>query len=99
MEMKAPVSMPNGKLSGRAKPSRLMKKPASRKKRSKKFKGSNGCPKRVKLFCYGPDEKKQAENERERQRLSTKAAGGQCQSCGLKKCRKTCNSMKVTKFG
>jgi hypothetical protein len=36
--------------------------------------------------------KKQADqNALEAQRLSTKAAGGACQSCGLKKCRKTCN--------
>jgi hypothetical protein len=39
------ISMPNGKLSGRAKPSRLMKKPASRKKRSKKFKRKQWMPK------------------------------------------------------
>jgi elongation factor 3 len=29
--------------------------------------------------------------ELNRLRLSTKLAGGQCQGCGLKKCRKTCN--------
>jgi hypothetical protein len=59
----------------------------------KKFKEAMDAQRELdKLAAMDLDEKKQAaENERERQRLSTKAVGGQCQSCGLKKCRKTCN--------
>jgi hypothetical protein len=59
----------------------------------KKFKEAMDAQRELdKLAAMDLDEQKQAaENERERQRLSTKAVGGQCQSCGLKKCRKTCN--------
>jgi hypothetical protein len=34
--------------------------------------------------------KKEQEIKREQQKLSTKAASGKCQACGLKKCKKTC---------
>jgi hypothetical protein len=44
-----------------------------------------------KLAALELAEKKQGDdNERERLRVSTKDAEGKCQSCGLKKCRKSC---------
>ena len=35
-------------------------------------------------------EKEEANKKKEAARLSTKAQGGKCQGCGLKKCKKTC---------
>jgi len=44
-----------------------------------------------KLKMQGEEEKKAEENKHvEAAKRSTKAAGGQCKACGLKKCRKDC---------
>jgi hypothetical protein len=91
---KAPLSMPNREVIRQSEAiEKVMKETRIQEEEEPEVQGKQWMPKEswTKLR-YGPDEKKQAaENERERQRLSTKAVGGQCQSCGLKKCRKTCN--------
>ena len=57
----------------------------------KKFKEAMDAQRRLDIHAKEEEEekRKQEAKEREAERLSTKA-GGKCQGCGLKKCKKTC---------
>jgi hypothetical protein len=58
----------------------------------KKFKEAMDAQRELDRIAASEAQRKRQEDDlaRERQKLSTKGAGGACQGCGLKKCKKTC---------
>lgn len=58
----------------------------------RKFKEAMDAQRELDRIAREEAEKKRKEEmlKKEKQKLSTKAAGGKCQGCGLKKCKKTC---------
>lgn len=58
----------------------------------KRFKEAMDAQRELDKIAAAEHQRKKSaeEQEREMQRLSTKSADGKCQSCGLKKCKKSC---------
>ena len=65
---------------------------AREEEEKKKFKDAMDAQRRLDQLAAVEAQKKRAEDEkkREKQKLSTKSEAGKCQSCGLKKCKKSC---------